>query len=414
MEELESKQSLDNLANFFTKQPQIQKLLSESRDFADFKAQKVRELDDDTRYLKIQQLESENQQLKQIVQEMRKEIEQIRDRTMNQNAHAQSIFELRREVYKLQADKKSLELEKEFLENNHNQFKDNSNILKELNDKESELYEAKIKLIQKDNEVMGLNQRLNTLDRQVIQYRTERDKLLEISNELRAQISRFEREQENQRTNALIMRNQPMQSNSNPFQQTQSDDLQESKLDKLRLEVEQMRNMVNQFKIENKDPNTTDQFGERPELFQKKDHYKVDVEKLRSPLHQKSISSTNQFQNQQDHSQFNQRVSFNAMVSNKTSRDQSREKEYDIRNSIKMFERLSVDQQIQRQQLLFEKEIDNQLNQLHEEENQSMASSQPQKQTKREKSKRRLQELKQTYNSSQLEEMFPVRDSINF
>jgi hypothetical protein len=32
---------------------------------------------------------------------MRKEIEQIRDRTLNQNAHAQTIFELRREVYKL-------------------------------------------------------------------------------------------------------------------------------------------------------------------------------------------------------------------------------------------------------------------------------------------------------------------------
>ena len=95
----------------------------------------------------MQQLETENEQLKTIVSEMRREIENIRDRALKQDASAQTIYELRREVYKLQAEKKSLELEKEFLENNQREFNCNVDMLKELNQKESELYELKIKSI---------------------------------------------------------------------------------------------------------------------------------------------------------------------------------------------------------------------------------------------------------------------------
>lgn len=70
--------------------------------------------------MRIEQLLSENEQLKIIVGEMRKEIESIRERTtangtVQPNAN-QIIFELRRELYKVQAEKKSIELEKEFLE----------------------------------------------------------------------------------------------------------------------------------------------------------------------------------------------------------------------------------------------------------------------------------------------------------
>jgi hypothetical protein len=57
--------------------------------------------------------------LKLIIREMRKEIENIRERTgltTKGSQAAQTIFELRREIYKLQAEKKSVELEKEFLE----------------------------------------------------------------------------------------------------------------------------------------------------------------------------------------------------------------------------------------------------------------------------------------------------------
>jgi len=58
-------------------------------------------------------------------------------------------------------------------------------LLKELNQKESEMYELKIKSIQKDNELLSLNQKVSSLERQVITLRHERDKLIEISNNLR-------------------------------------------------------------------------------------------------------------------------------------------------------------------------------------------------------------------------------------
>ncbi len=94
-------------------------------------------------------------------------MEIIRDRTTNQTAQAQTIFELRRELYKVQAEKKSLELEKEFLEQNYQQQRDNTHILRELNEKENELYELKIKAVQKDNDLLALNQRIPQLERQL-------------------------------------------------------------------------------------------------------------------------------------------------------------------------------------------------------------------------------------------------------
>jgi hypothetical protein len=57
--------------------------------------------------------------------------------------------------------------------------------LKDLNDKESELYELKIKTIQKDNDILSMNQRLQAVERQTMTLRTERDKLIDISNELK-------------------------------------------------------------------------------------------------------------------------------------------------------------------------------------------------------------------------------------
>jgi hypothetical protein len=55
-----------------------------------------------------------------------------------------------------------------------------------MTDKENELYEVKIKLIQKENEIIMLNQRVGALERQVTGLRGERDKLIHISGDLKA------------------------------------------------------------------------------------------------------------------------------------------------------------------------------------------------------------------------------------
>ena len=57
----------------------------------------------------------------------------------------------------MQAEKKSIELEKEYLEQQSREAKVDGEMFKMVQDKESELYECKIKLIQKDNEIIMLN-----------------------------------------------------------------------------------------------------------------------------------------------------------------------------------------------------------------------------------------------------------------
>ena len=59
----------------------------------------------------------------------------------------------------MQAEKKSIELEKEYLEQQSREAKVDGEMFKMVQDKESELYECKIKLIQKDNEIIMLNQK---------------------------------------------------------------------------------------------------------------------------------------------------------------------------------------------------------------------------------------------------------------
>lgn len=99
---------------------------------------------------------------------MRREIEQIRDRSSAAGfgaQAAQTIFELRREVYRLQAEKKGVELEKEYLESQAREAQVDAEMYRQMSDKEGELYESKIKLIQKENEIIMLNQRLCAMER---------------------------------------------------------------------------------------------------------------------------------------------------------------------------------------------------------------------------------------------------------
>ena len=119
-------------------------------------------MQEDAKQLRIDQLTSENDQLKVIITEMRKEIENIRERTgtvSNSQQAAQTIYELRRELYKVQAEKKSVELEREYLEQQSREAKVDGDVFRMLQDKENELYECKIKMIQKENEIIMLNQK---------------------------------------------------------------------------------------------------------------------------------------------------------------------------------------------------------------------------------------------------------------
>lgn len=103
------------------------------------------------------------------------------------------------------------------------------------------------------------------------QLRQERDKLIDISSELKGQMSRMEKEKE-----VSKRRNEQTQSEKQLY--AVQDELKESKLDMLRLEVEQMRNLVSQFKIENKEA-----FQERLDDQRTEVHDRI-VEKSYNPV----------------------------------------------------------------------------------------------------------------------------------
>ena len=76
----------DENVSFYPHNHLLDPTLTESqKDFLKFEKQKLKTLDD-AKALRVEQLQSENEQLKLIIGEMRKEIESIRDKTHSTSA----------------------------------------------------------------------------------------------------------------------------------------------------------------------------------------------------------------------------------------------------------------------------------------------------------------------------------------
>lgn len=86
-----------------------------------------------------------------------------------------------------------MELEKEFLEQQYREVQVDAEMFKQMSEKENELYDVKIRLIQKENEIIMLKQKLNSADRSNLSLKSERDKLIDISNELKAKVMTLEK-----------------------------------------------------------------------------------------------------------------------------------------------------------------------------------------------------------------------------
>ena len=135
------------------------------------------------------------------------------------------------------------------MESQHKEARIDAELFRQMSDKENELYEVKIKLIQKENEIIMLNQRVGAIERQAGSLRTERDKLIQISGDLKAQILTFERQKEVEAQKGK-MKEYKEQASKVQAQESAAENVKESRLDQLRLEVEQMRDIVNKFKID--------------------------------------------------------------------------------------------------------------------------------------------------------------------
>lgn len=89
---------------------------------------------------------------------------------------------------------------------------------------------------------------MNGLERQVGGLKSERDKLIAISSELKAQVLAFERQKEMQRQNDKVQLYKQVAAET-----ILEANVKESKLDQLKIEVEQMREMVNKFRFEGRE-----------------------------------------------------------------------------------------------------------------------------------------------------------------
>lgn len=89
---------------------------------------------------------------------------------------------------------------------------------------------------------------MNGLERQVGGLKSERDKLIGISSELKAQVLAFEKQKEMQRQNDKVQLYKQVAAET-----ILEANVKESKLDQLKIEVEQMREMVNKFRFEGRE-----------------------------------------------------------------------------------------------------------------------------------------------------------------
>jgi len=110
-----------------------------------------------------------------------------------------------------------------------------------------------------------LNQRVSGLERQAVTLKTERDRLITISSDLKAQVCVMERQLERQKQEEKV---KVYKSVAEDF--SHSAGLKEGKLDQLRAEVEQMRNLVNKFRVDSpKRDATTFEEPRKPEPLQR-------------------------------------------------------------------------------------------------------------------------------------------------
>ena len=108
----------------------------------------------------------------------------------------------------------------------------------------------KLSCLTKSNSASVLyNCRLSSFERQVTTLKTEREKLIQISGDLKAQLLSHEKQLEMGKHQQKLKDFKLAQAKE--LLQVQSKEtVKDSKLDQLRLEVEQMREMVNKFKVD--------------------------------------------------------------------------------------------------------------------------------------------------------------------
>lgn len=184
----------------------------------------------------IRQLQSQNQELSKIIDSMAQDMKQVREQQQQQNfirtqqlppaqtqlaveetpphstpsnidkhqieklqQQATALFDLRREHYTLMTDKRKLEIENQMLkataDNGEQRMRERQHYEDLINDKENQILDLKERLMKRDFEITTLQQKCHSLETQIANLKRERERLLDVSQNLKASISKLEKKQ---------------------------------------------------------------------------------------------------------------------------------------------------------------------------------------------------------------------------
>lgn len=136
---------------------------------------------------KILELETENSELKAVVEEMKEEMEKIKNEMLEGLSGNKTMQT---------GEKKRISLE---LERAKLKEKESENIIKIVNQekmKQEELAQKyKEEMLNKENNIQTLQQSVDNLQSKFVMMKAERDKLIDISNELRIELNILKKQQ---------------------------------------------------------------------------------------------------------------------------------------------------------------------------------------------------------------------------
>ena len=148
----------------------------------------------DQKKVRLLELETENGELKTIVEQMTKAMQSqaVQKEAEGQASQSEQLYSLRRELFKLQQDQRRLELENEMLRSSE-RVKKEEQAYQEVARLENTVEDLKAELSGKEREIAQLMSKNRALDNQINSLRHERDRLLEVSSDLKVQLSQSEK-----------------------------------------------------------------------------------------------------------------------------------------------------------------------------------------------------------------------------
>ena len=151
----------------------------------------------DLKKVRLLELETENGELRTIVEQMTKAMQTVKDQAAQKEGEGQAgqneqVYELRRELFRLQQDLRRLELENEMLRSS-DRVKKEEQAYQEVARLENTVEDQKAELSSREREIAQLMSKNRQLGNQVSSLRHERDRLLEVSSDLKVQLSQSEK-----------------------------------------------------------------------------------------------------------------------------------------------------------------------------------------------------------------------------